>query len=258
MEYDQHVHTYFSFDSQAQFEDYLSQTDRPFITTEHLELSNPDDHGADDTPDQRAYTAKLQALKCRYPNRLLRGIECGYYAPRQADLQHYLQATPFDLVLLSFHHDGQYDYQDAHFKAVDAKHHVQAYYDRMLAGLQTVRFGDVLAHFDYGLRVLAVTPSQLEAWAKPQLQAILQLIVQRGMAFEVNTKSMNRWHDAALYELVLPWYRQAGGELITLGSDAHTADKFQTGFDEAKALLHRTGFTKVALYQDHRPQLTDF
>lgn len=242
MEYDQHVHTYFSFDSQAQFEDYLRKTSQPFITTEHLELSNPDDNGGDDAPDQAAYTAKLQELKRRYPNRLLRGIECGYFAPRQADLQRYLQAQDFDLVLLSFHHDGQYDYQDPHFKQVDLKRHVQTYYDRMLAGLKAAPFGDVLAHFDYGLRILDVTPAQLEAWAKPQLQAILALIVKRQLAFEVNTKSMYQWGNAELYELVLPWYREAGGALVTLGSDAHTADKFLTGFAEAKALFARLGF----------------
>lgn len=258
MEYDQHVHTYFSFDSQAQFEDYLNQTERPFITTEHLELSNPEDRASDDEPDQAAYTAKLQALKRRYPNRFLRGIECGYFAPRQADLQRYLQAQDFDLVLLSFHHDGRYDYQDPHFKTVDRKRHVQTYYDRMLAGLQSAPFGDVLAHFDYALRVLDVTPAHLEAWVKPQLHAILALAVKRGMAFEVNTKSMYQWGNAALYELVLPWYRQAGGELVTLGSDAHTADKFQTGFAEAKTLLRRSGFSQVALYQHHRPHLTAF
>lgn len=258
MEYDQHVHTYFSFDSTAQFEDYLAQTAAPFITTEHLELANPDDGGRDDEPDQAAYSAKLTALKRRYANRLLRGIECGDYAPRRADLARYLAAQPFDLVLLSFHHDGRHDFQDPIFRRREPKAHVQAYFERMLTGLEQTTYGDVLAHFDYGLRVLDVTPAQLEAWAKPCLQAIFAQVVRRGMALEVNTKSMNRWHDAELYELVLPWYRAAGGELITLGSDSHTAEKLQSGFAAAKQMLRRTGFTKVALYEQHRPQLVRF
>lgn len=258
MDYDQHVHTYFSFDSQAQFEDYLSQTAGPFITTEHLELANPDDAGGDDAPDQQAYAAKLRQLHARYPNHFLRGIECGYYAPRQQDLQQYLEAENFDLVLLSFHHDGRRDFQDPYFRTRDPKALVQAYFERMLTGLAQAPFGDVLAHFDYGLRVLDVSAAQLEAWAKPQLQAIFDALVRRGMAFELNTKSMYRWHNASLYECVLPWYRAAGGELVTLGSDSHTADQFRNHFAEAKALMRRTGFTKLALYRAHQPELVTF
>lgn len=256
--YDQHVHTYFSCDSSAQFEDYLAQTEQPFVTTDHLELSNPDDGGGDDKPDFAAYQAKLKVLHQQYPNQLLRGVECGYFAPRAADLAAYLAAGDYDLVLLSFHHDGQYDYQNPYFKTVDQKAHVQAYYQRMLSGLKQANFGDVLAHFDYGLRVLDVTPAQLTAWAKPQLLEILRLLVSKHMALEVNTKSLYRWQNAPLYELVLPWYQQVGGELLTLGSDAHTPDKFQTEFPAAKALIKRAGFSQLAVYHQHQPTLVAF
>ncbi|WP_125705869.1 PHP domain-containing protein [Lacticaseibacillus daqingensis] len=253
--YDQHVHTYFSFDSQAQFEAYLAQTTHPFVTTEHLEMANPDDGGRDDAPDYAAYVAKLAALRQQVPNQLLRGIEVGYYAPKQAALSAYLAAGDYDLVLLSFHHDGQYDYQDKHFLTVPLRAHVEAYYDRMLAGLTAFDGADVLAHFDYGLRVLTVTPTQLIDWVGPTLKRILQTVIAKDMALEFNAKSAYQWDNLALYERVLPWYVQLGGTKVTLGSDAHTADKFETHFEDAKTILRAAGVTHLTTYRAHHAEL---
>ncbi|WP_179394191.1 PHP domain-containing protein [Lacticaseibacillus absianus] len=256
--YDQHVHTYFSFDSTAEFEAYLAQTHQPFVTTEHLEMANPDDAGQDDAPDYAAYVAKLKALKAHYPNQLLRGVEVGYYAPRAAAIRAYVTGHDYDLTLLSFHHDGAHDYQDPVFLDRDPKTHVQAYYRTMLAGLQAVDYADVLAHFDYGLRVLDIGPDALIAWAGAQLDDILRLVIAKGMALEFNTKSAYHWGNAALYEVVFPRYVALGGTRVTLGSDAHTADKFQTEFDRAKRALRRAGVSHLTTYRAHQPHEEDF
>lgn len=38
---DNHLHTHFSYDSDASFEDYLTHYDGDIVTTEHYDLSNP-------------------------------------------------------------------------------------------------------------------------------------------------------------------------------------------------------------------------
>lgn len=38
---DNHLHTHFSYDSETQFEDYLTHYDGNIVTTEHYDLSNP-------------------------------------------------------------------------------------------------------------------------------------------------------------------------------------------------------------------------
>ncbi|WP_127849324.1 PHP domain-containing protein [Lacticaseibacillus hulanensis] len=256
--FDQHVHTHFSFDSQAQFADYLRQTSNPFVTTEHLEMSNPDDHGLDDVPDYAEYVAEEQRLSAQFGNKLRTGIEVGYYAPRMDAIRAYLDAHDYDIILLSFHHNGHHDYQDASFTQLDPKAHVQAYYASMLAGLQQTTFADVLAHFDYGLRVLDVTPTELTAWAEGSIKEILQLVISRGMSLEVNTKSMYRWHNEQLYTLVLRWYLEMGGRLVTLGSDAHTSTKFESNFVQAKQLLRSCGVNELVTYKKHVAMPTSF
>lgn len=255
--FDQHVHTHYSFDSQAQFADYLRQTANPFVTTEHLEMSNPDDGGLDDLPDYPAYVQEQHNLGHEFSNQLRRGIEVGYYEPRLASINAYLAAGDYDLILLSFHHDGEHDYQNPAFLQRDPETHVRAYYASMLAGLHNFTHADVLAHFDYGLRIMEVTPAQLTVWAKPVIQQILQLVIDRGMALEMNTKSMYRLGNLALYDVVLDWYLQLGGSRVTLGSDAHTSDKFESNFTDAKAFLRAHGVTQLVTYKHHVPTSVD-
>lgn len=256
--FDQHVHTRYSFDSDAEMLDYLNQTKLPFVTTEHLEMSNPYDDKRDDKPDYQAYVAEQAQLAQTVGNELLRGIEVGYYEPRLDAIKAYLAAGDYDITLLSFHHDGSYDYQDTHFRDVDVRTQVVTYYERMLAGLQKFHDADVLAHFDYGLRVLDVTPAQLAAWAGPLLKQIFALAVQYQLAFELNTKSMYRWRNVALYEYALPLYLEAGGTLFTIGSDAHIGDAFRNHFADAQELLKQNGVDKLAVYHKHVASLITF
>lgn len=73
--YDQHMHTLYSFDSEAQLRDYLAQTQAPVVTTEHLEFDNPDDGGRDDLPDYAGMKRTQAALASHYQNEMLLGIE---------------------------------------------------------------------------------------------------------------------------------------------------------------------------------------
>lgn len=256
--FDQHVHTHYSFDSDAQMRDYLQQTKLPFVTTEHLEMSNPDDDKRDDKPDYPAYVAEQKQLAQSCGNEFLRGIEVGYYEPRLDAIRDYLAAGDYDITLLSFHHDGSYDYQDTHFRDVEVQTQVVTYYERMLVGLEKFHDADVLAHFDYGLRVLDVTPAQLAAWAGPLLKQIFARAVEYDLAFELNTKSMYRWRNLALYEYAIPLYQAAGGTLFTIGSDAHTGDAFRNHFADAQELLRQNGVDKLAVYRKHTPTLVTF
>lgn len=84
---------------------------------------------------------------------------------------------------------------------------------------------------------------------------IFALIVQNGLAFEVNTKSMFKWHNAALYDLVIPWYQAAGGRLFTIGSDAHEKQSYRNHFAEAVALLQDHHVDQIATYTQHQPTM---
>ena len=156
------------------------------------------------------------------------------------------------MTLLSFHHDGHYDYLDEQLITMPAKQQLEDYFERMLAGLKRFHDADVLAHFDYALRRFDITPDQLEAWGKPLLDQIFTIAVENDLALELNTKSMYRWGNAPLYDQAIAWYQAAGGHLFTIGSDAHEGPQYEANFADALAMLKRHGVKEIATYRQHQ------
>ena len=55
------------------------------------------------------------------------------------------------------------------------------------------------------------------------------------------------------YESILRKYREVGGYLITLASDAHTADRTGNGFEGAVRMLKELCFTNAYYYKERMP-----
>ena len=116
--YDQHLHTHFSYDSQANFIDYLENSTGYVVTTEHFDVANPVT-GQTDAPDYGQYASEIAQLNRDYGNRVLKGIEIGYYQPKEAEIVSYLADKAYDLKLLSVHHNGEFDYLDDYVADMD-------------------------------------------------------------------------------------------------------------------------------------------
>ena len=49
-------------------------------------------------------------------------------------------------------------------------------------------------------------------------------------------------------------YKALGGEIITVGSDAHIKENIGYGFDVAEALLEETGFRYYTVFKNRKPE----
>ncbi|WP_066914295.1 PHP domain-containing protein [Streptococcus sp. DD12] len=231
---DNHLHTYFSYDSDQDFEAYLEAYPGEVVTTEHFDLSNPYTK-QDDIPDYQAYSQKIAELNSRYGNRIKRGIEIGYYAPREADILSYLSDKSYDLKLLSVHHNGVNDYLDEEVAERDKDLVIQEYLDLLEAAIGRVE-ADVLAHFDYGFRLFDVTVAELQVY-EAQLRRIFQKMIAHDLAFELNSKSMYLYHHEALYLYALDLVLDLGGRRFSLGSDGHQLNHFRLQFERLADIL---------------------
>ena len=54
---------------------------------------------------------------------------------------------------------------------------------------------------------------------------------------------------------ILAKYRELGGELITIGSDAHVPEKVAGYFDETAGVLRDLGFRYYAVYENRKPRM---
>ena len=50
-------------------------------------------------------------------------------------------------------------------------------------------------------------------------------------------------------------FRDLGGELVTVGSDAHCTASLGGGLEEGIALAHKAGFSYVTMFQRREPVL---
>lgn len=245
---DNHLHTYFSYDSKEEFTTYLDAYEGEIVTTEHFDLSNPypdPEKPSDDVPDYAAYIDTQEKLCQRYGPRLKRGIEIGYFQPREADILDYLAGKSFDLKLLSVHHNGFYDYLDIEgdVPKEEIPLIIQDYLDRLEYAIGRVD-AHVLAHFDYGFRRFALTVDELKNY-QDQLIRIFEKMKNYGLAFELNAKSMYLYDHEDLYRYALGLLKEVGAYKLSIGSDGHHLGHFRLHFDRIETLLEEPEFAKV-------------
>ena len=82
------------------------------------------------------------------------------------------------------------------------------------------------------------------------IRCAMRTAVEAGRGMEVNTcrgRTVKDWKP------ILELYRDCGGEIITVGSDAHAPQNVANGEEEAYALLQEVGFRYVTTFQRRTP-----
>lgn len=83
-----------------------------------------------------------------------------------------------------------------------------------------------------------------------RIEEILRTLIGNGCGIEVNT---NRGAQPLPGERWLRLYRELGGEIVTLGSDAHRPEDVGKGIREGQALLRACGFTRFCTFERQEP-----
>ena len=124
-------------------------------------------------------------------------------------------------------------------------------YINTLTALAATDTFDVMGHIIYPLRYL---PQQWQLTLDPyeeQLRQLFRTLVQSGRGIELNTTQGNTVLE---WTPVLELYRDCGGELITIGSDAHRPEYVGAGFTEASELLKALGVRWHCTYRNRKPE----
>ena len=249
--FDQHVHSSYSFDSNENLENYINVSNNSdIITTEHLDFENPIINYKDSSIDYLKYVGQIKNLNKKYSNKFFSGIEIGYTQKSEKKIEDFLKNKNFNLKLLSIHQNGNYDYMCVNKKLISLEVLIQEYFEQMIQALESSIKFDVLAHFEYGLRMIDISVIEFDNLASVFLNKIIELIVKKEIAFEVNTKSMYKYKKENLYSYMIEKYIKKGGRLFTLGSDAHNIKEYAYKFDEATKFLLSKNIKEIILFKD--------
>jgi histidinol-phosphatase (PHP family) len=257
---DYHLHSNFSCDCKASIvEQCLSaiQKGLPEIgLTDHFDLHPGDDCQGFFRPDE--WAADLERARTEFAGRLIvrAGIELGEPHIYPAECQALLQSYPFDYALGSLHWVGDEIIFDRHYfrRAPDEAYGL---FFEELERMTRVGGFDVLSHFDVVVRVgqpiyHGYDPRRYEE----AIRAVLKNCIEHGIALDLNTQGLrNRCQLLTPGVEILTWYREMGGERITLGSDAHQPDVIGANFDAAIEAMQAAGLKYVTQFEKREARL---
>ena len=108
-----------------------------------------------------------------------------------------------------------------------------------------------LAHITYINRYMTICGIKFDF--KPyydDLSMLYKKLITSGKSLEVNASGLRRGDITMPGRDLLSLYRECGGEAVTLGSDAHTAEDVGKGIEEAASMLRELGFRSQTVVRD--------
>ncbi|MBQ1647887.1 MAG: hypothetical protein II047_05415, partial [Bacteroidales bacterium] len=114
---------------------------------------------------------------------------------------------------------------------------------------------DILGHFDYIARYAPYPKQSIFYKDFPgELDEILKFLVSEGKGLEINTKTYQKYglRTPELDRDILMRYRELGGEIISLGSDAHDPTRVGDKFMYFAQYVKMFGFRWLAHYEGRR------
>ncbi len=115
---------------------------------------------------------------------------------------------------------------------------------------------DSLAHIVYPLRYIHRDGVNLSlADYEDRVRAIFTEVARTDHAMEVNTR---RAQDLDCWPPLLRWFKECGGELVTVGADAHRPQDVGKGVPQALDMIREAGFDCVTTFAGRKPVLHKF
>lgn len=245
MLFDSHVHTAFSADSEMRAQEALQAAagrELGLVFTEHYDCTYPE--AIDFSFDPKKYWQEYEPLR---GDNLRLGVEIGMCENDEERNLSFIGQAPFDLVIGSIHLlDGQDIYYKEFYEGKQKQEVYSRYFYWMAKLLRTHSFVDVLGHIDYIARYAPYENPEISyASFQEDIDEVLRAAVETDTVMELNTRRLqNRLARKELMP-VYKRYHELGGQYVTLGSDAHTADAIGNAFIEAKELMEACGLKAV-------------
>lgn len=258
---DSHLHSSFSSDSDTPMEEMIQTAISKGLSsmcfTEHQDLDFPPGE-FDFLVDMDAYQQTLSTLAKKYQEQIHIhfGIELGLQPQLGNQLSDFVNSYPFDFVIGSVHVVDRLDpYESVFYENRSEKEAYLRYFTCLLENVKKYSCFDVCGHIDY---VVRYGPNKNLYYSYQNYQEIideiLRVLVNKNIGLECNTGGFKYGlgHPNPTEE-ILKRYRELGGEIITLGSDAHVPQYIAYEFERAVDILKQYGFSYYTVFEKRKP-----
>lgn len=264
--FDTHIHTNNSPDSKQSIDTVCTTAIEKGLSgisiCDHAEVSLFHRHNFHELIKSSVKDVRMSQEKYGDSIKILQGIEISEFFWDEEKLRGFLSLADYDIILGSVHRVDCIEHTDSYSRVVmsdttEENLHVflRTYFDDMIRMIENYDF-DVLTHLTVPLRYIngkygrGIEISRYD----DTINKILRMIIDKGIALEINTSGLDTPIDCTFPdEKYVQWYKEMGGELITIASDAHAPERIGYGFDRVKEMLKSTGFDGYYYYEKRKP-----
>lgn len=266
---DSHVHSNFSKDSRENLENIFEKAIElgldEITITDHIDFA---DSEKDDlfVFDIEEYKKILNAYKQKYKDKLIIkiGVEVGIQPHLYKRYKPLLKENCWDFVIGSSHSadklDVGHDEIYLKYKTKDEVH--RKYFETILENLDIYDGINVYGHLDlirrYGGRIYKDHKIINMDLHKEIIDEILKKLISKNIGLEINTSgrryNLEEFHPS---KDILKRYRELGGKIITIGSDAHRAEDIEKDFSEAREILKSLGYKYFCTFTNRKPEFKE-
>ncbi len=272
MVFDYHIHSQYSGDIPAGkgstvnelCEAAIQKGFREIAITDHCDIDGVY-YGAFPKLDIAGVYRDIVKARAQYAGRLniLFGIEIGqaWHMPKEAKFL--IDRFEFDYVIGSVHSvRGILDFADLKMREM-SDGELLALWEKYIGEMKELLdwgYFSTLAHITYPYRYLKFAGREslidLEKKGRAYFEDILKKAIEKGVSLEVNTSGLRQGLGQTLPNTdLIKFYKELGGEMITIGSDAHHARNLGADIRETAELLKSLGFQYITRYQDRKPYM---
>jgi len=262
---DYHLHSSYSGDSDSPMEEMVLSAITKGLThicfTEHNDFDYP--YAPDETegmfllnPD--AYLYELLRIREIYRDKIniAFGLELGLQKQCLRQNVIFAKQHEYDFIIASSHVlNGIDPYYGKYFENRNTKEANREFFSSILDNLKSFPNFDICGHLDY---IVRYAPSKEAYDFKDYLDIFDELflyLIENEKGIECNTggyRSVLNTTNPCLG--LLKRYHELGGEIITIGSDAHKPSDIASNYSDAEAILKEAGFKYYCIYENRLPE----
>lgn len=271
---DCHTHTQFSMDSEADItaciERAIDMGLSAYAVTDHCECSTwyPKNHYTDTSnfdyfnyaEDFNNSLSAVTELKEKYRNfNLICGVEMGQATQDIEVAKKIISDERLDFIIGSMHQPkGEKDfyYIDYENMSGDEIYNLLERYFMEVYQLCRMDCFDVLGHLTYCLRYMKCRNNICPDISRFDeiIAESFRLLAENGKGIEINTSGIRQgFGDVFPCLKYVKLFRDMGGEILSIGSDAHTVEDIGKNISDALETAKAVGFTHLCYFKKRKP-----
>lgn len=233
--------------------------------TDHIDFANV--NREDNIIDPVVFGKDLAAMKQKWGKTLsvAGGLEIGLQPESDAPTRRYLkeaqQKIKFDFLIGSIHvADHKELYSGDFCYGLTKETAYLKYLELLLEEVKRQDYIHVLGHMDCVRRDNRYADRSFPMTLYGELtETVLKILIDKGQGIEVNTGSYRYGLDCTHPDIdVLRLYKKLGGEILTIGSDAHSVKNLAYNFSLVRDIVKAGGFDYISYFlqgQEYRMPL---